>query len=138
VCKGPEVPGTDVVPHRLTVNSALLSKPAGPSFLWPLPVSPASLPHFSFPLSCFWATQILFLFHKRAQLVLASGPVCFPLSLLRTPFPQLLSHPSNSHSAAPPRGGLPWSPYWKPSVLCCLNRCLLLFSKLISICHYLL
>lgn len=33
----------------LTVNSALLSKPAGLSFLWPLPVSPASLPPLFLP-----------------------------------------------------------------------------------------
>lgn len=139
MCKGPEVPRTEMVPHcsyskiRTPEQACTATLPLAPAC-----VSNVTAPNFSFPFSCFSATQILFLLLKNAQLVLASVPMCFLFSLLGMPFPQLLSDPSNPNSGSPPRRGLPWSPYWKTSVLCYLNPCLFLFSKLISICHYLL
>lgn len=134
MCKGPEVLRTEMVPHcsyskiRTPEQACKATLPLAPAC-----VSSVTAPSFSFPFSRF-----LFLLLKHAQLVLASAPVCFLFSLLGMPFPQLLSHPSDPNSGLPPRRGLPWSPYWKTSVLCYLNPCLFLFSKLISICHYLL
>lgn len=138
MCKGPEVQELAWCHKALPVNSELLSKPAGLSFLWPLPVSPAPLPptfpslsHAPLPhRSCFCSLNMPSLFLPLGLCVFSSLCLeCLSLSSFLTHQILTQCHLPEEAFLGHLIGSLQYA---------AISTRLFLFSTLISICHYLL